>query len=305
MLSTTFNRAWVGLLAVAIPAFAVSPGRPGTLNFLEGKVSVNGQEVTSKSIGAADVPSGSILRTETGKAELLLTPGVFLRLGSDSEIRVVSSGLMDTRISVNRGVALLEANDVRKENRIQIATPGLNSTVKDEGLYRFDATRPSVAVFKGKAEVRQGDEKVDVKKGKEVVASDAPLEAQKFDIKEAKKSDELYQWSNLRSKYLAEASAATAQRVLMQPSIWAGSGWYWNPWLRTYSWLPSGSAFYSPFGYGFYSPWSYSRPMYMAPRYRMHPRMRGPMMRPRMGPRMSPRPSGPRRPAVNMGRVPL
>ena len=291
---------WVALAAVAIPAFAAVPGRPGTLNFLEGKVLVDGREVTSKSIGAADVSAGSVLRTENGKAELLLTPGVFLRLGRDSEVRMISSGLMDTRVAVNRGVAMLEATDVRKENRIHITSSGLNSAIKDEGLYRFDAGRSSVAVFNGKAEVRQGDEVVDVKKGKTVVASEAPLKVEKFDTKDAKKSDELYQWSNLRSKYLADASAATAQRVIVQPGLWSGAGWYWNPWMRTYSWLPSGSAF-SPFGYGFYSPWSYSAPMYMGPRYRYQPRMRGPIG----GPRPMPRPTGPRRPPVNMGRVPL
>jgi len=288
------------MVALAMPVFAAAPARPGTLNFLEGKVLVDGRELSSKSVGAADVPAGSVLRTESGKAEVLLTPGVFLRVGSNSEIRMISSGLMDTRIAVNRGVAMLEATDVRKENRIQIASSGLNSAIKDEGLYRFDAGNSSVSVFKGKAEVRQDDETVEVKKGKAVVASDAPLKVEKFDTKEAKNTDELYQWSNLRSKYLADASAATAQRVILQPSLWAGSGWYWNPWMGTYSWLPSGSAF-SPFGYGFYSPWSYSAPMYMTPRYRLQPRMRAPVGRPGM----MPRPSGPRRGPVNMGRVPL
>ena len=134
-------------------------------------------------------------------------------------------------------------------------------------------------MFKGKAEVRQDDETVEVKKGKAVVASDAHFKVEKFDAKEAKDTDELYQWSNLRSKYLADASAATAQGVSLQPSLWAGSGWYWNPWMGTYSWLPSGSAF-SPFGYSFYSPWSYSAPMYMTPRYRLQPRMRVPIGRP-------------------------
>lgn len=276
--------ALVAMVALAMPSFAAAPARPGTLNFLEGTVLVDGRELTSKSIGAADLSAGSVLRTESGKAEVLLTPGVFLRVGSDSEIRMISSGLLDTRIAVSRGVALLEATDVRKENRIQIASSGLNSAIKDEGLYRFDTRDSSVSVFKGKAEVRQDDETVEVKKGKAVVASDAPLKVEKFDAKEAKDTDELYQWSNLRSKYLADASAATAQRVSLQPSLWAGSGWYWNPWMGTYSWLPSGSAF-SPFGYSFYSPWSYSAPMYMTPRYRLQPRMRVPIGRPGMMPR--------------------
>ena len=251
---------------------------------------MDGRDITAKSVESIDfLKPGSVLQTRTGRAEVLLSPGVFLRVGHDSEIKMISSGLLDTRIQVDRGVTLLEATDLQKENNIQIAASGLNTTLKDEGLYRVDANRSSVSVFNGKAEVRQGDDKAEVKKGKTVVASDSPLQVEKFDRNEAKKSDELYQWSSLRSKYLADSSAVMAQRVLLQPSLWSGSGWYWNPYMGTYSWLPGANAFYSPFGYGFYSPWSYSRPMIVAPRYGVYPRAR------MGGYRMHPRSSAPRR----------
>lgn len=300
MVLQTFRLQCVAILAFAIPAFATAPARPGTLNFVEGQVFVDGRDITTQSVGSTNLNPGSVLRTESGKAEVLLTPGVFLRLGSNSEVRMVSAGLMDTRIQVDRGVTLLEATDLQKENKIQIAAAALNTTLKDEGLYRVDANRSSVAVFDGKAEVRQGDERVEVKKGKTVVASDTPLKVEKFDRNEAKKTDELYQWSSLRSKYLAGASAVMAQRVLVRPSLWYGSGWYWDPYMRTYSWLP-GSAYYSPFGYGFYSPWRYSAPIIVAPRYGVAPRYRvAPRSRayPRGGmesPGMHPRSAGPRR----------
>lgn len=266
-----FGIGFVAALGAALPALAALPARPGTLNFVEGNVLVDGRPLTSNTIGAANVPAGSVLRTGNGKAEVLLTPGVFLRVGSNSEVRMIQSGLMDTRIQVDRGVALLEANDLHKENNIRIAAAGLNAAIKDEGLYRFDAENDSVAVFKGKAEVRQDDETVELKKGRTVLAApDAELKVEKFDVGEAKKTDELYQWSNLRSKYLAQASAVMARRVVGQPGLWSGAGWYWDPWMRSYSWLPSRSAFSSPFGYGFYSPWSYyTRPVYVVPRYGM------------------------------------
>jgi hypothetical protein len=272
---------YAGLAALAIPAIAAIPASPGTVNFIEGQVSVDGREATSNSIGSSGLREGSVLRTGRGKAEVLLTPGVFLRVGNNSEIRMLSAGLMDTRIAVQRGTAMVEATDVRKENNIQLATAGLHAAIKDEGIYRIDADTDSVAVFKGKVEIREGDEKVEAKKGKTVTASgeEAPLTVQKFDVDEAKKTDDLYQWSNQRSKYLADATAATAQRVILQPSLWSGPGWYWNPWMSTYSWLPRGDAFYSPFGYGFYSPRYYTRPIYVVPRYRSYPRMRGPVMR--------------------------
>jgi hypothetical protein len=295
MFTKALSFGWVALVGVAIPALAAVPARPGTINFIEGKVLVDGQDVTSQSNGSASVPVGSVLRTQSGKAEVLLSPGIFLRLDSNSEVRMDAAGLLDTRITINRGAAMLEASDLKKENNIQIASAGLNAAIKDEGLYRFDTQTGYVAVFDGKAEVREGDEKVEIKKGKTVAASgdNAELKVEKFDVKEAKKTDELYQWSSLRSKYLADASEATARRVIVQPGLWAGSGWYWNPYFGTYSWLPSRGSYFSPFGYGFYSPFYYSRPRYIVPRYRVGPR-----------PGYGVQPMTPRHPRMGVGRGP-
>jgi hypothetical protein len=268
-----FTLRFVASLGLTLPVLAAIPGRPGTVNYVEGQVSVDGQDLGTSSIGSAELKRGAVLRTGSGKAEVLLTPGVFLRLGSNSEMRMTSSGLLDTRVVLDRGVALLEATDVDKDNNIEIADGTLNTLIEKKGLYRFDSDRSSISTFDGKAEVRLGDEKVEVKKGKEVVAGDGALKVEKFDRGEAKETDELYKWSKLRSKYLSEASVATAQRILVQPGGWYGSGWYWNPFMRTYSWLPAGSAYYSPFGYGFYSPWSAYSPIYIVPRYRTHPRV--------------------------------
>jgi hypothetical protein len=272
------------LLGLATVAYAAAPAHPGTINYLEGQLSIDDRTLTSDSIGSKDLQPGSTLKTGSGKAEVLLTPGVFLRVGNNSEIRLTAAGLTDTRVEVDRGTVLLEATEVHDENHIQISHASLISNIEKEGLYRFDADRASVAVFDGKAEVRQGDQKVELKKGKQVVAGNSPLRVEKFDRDAAKESDQLYQWSSLRSKYLAEASAATAQRIIVEPRGWYGPGWYWDPWWRTYSWLP-GAAFYSPFGYRFYSPWAWS--YYGGPRYYGHGWNHGYRGRPypRVGPR--------------------
>jgi len=48
---------------------------PGTLNYVEGQVSLGSQPLNSKSIGSAVLESGQSITTENGKAEVLLTPG--------------------------------------------------------------------------------------------------------------------------------------------------------------------------------------------------------------------------------------
>lgn len=275
----------VAILGLALPALGAIAAHPGTINYVEGSVSINGEAVTPSSIGSADLTQGAVLKTDSGKAEVLLTPGVFLRVGNHSEVRMVSSGLTDTRVALDRGVALLEATEVHKENNIQVASKALNTTVEKKGLYRFDADRSAVSVFDGKAKVFQGDSAVEVGKGRQVVANNTGLLAkpEKFDRDEARNTDELYKWSNLRSMYLSEESAATAQRIVVEPGGWFGSGWYWNPWWHSWSWIPAGNAFYSPFGYGFYSPWSAWSPVYVVPRYRVHPSIGATAVRPSFG----------------------
>jgi hypothetical protein len=86
------------------------------------------------------------------------------------------------------------------------------------------------------------------------------LKPQKFDRHE---TDDLFAWSKLRSQYLAEANASSAQTVLVSnPGWWAGTGWYWNPWYSTWSFMPGTGYLYNPWGFGFYSPsyWRYYNP---------------------------------------------
>ena len=47
MFARNTQLGWRALVGLSIPAYAVAPARPGTLNFIEGKVSVDGREVTS------------------------------------------------------------------------------------------------------------------------------------------------------------------------------------------------------------------------------------------------------------------
>jgi hypothetical protein len=52
--------------------------RPGTINYVEGQATINGQMLTAKSVGSAEVAQGQTVSTTNGKVEILMTPGVFL-----------------------------------------------------------------------------------------------------------------------------------------------------------------------------------------------------------------------------------
>jgi hypothetical protein len=121
----------LGLVAViagcAVASAAVSP-YPGSLNYIEGDVSLNGSALQPSAVGQSIVQEGQVLATAHGRAEFLLTPGVFLRLDHDSAVRMESPSLTDTRVRLVRGSAMVEAAGIEKgfvrKTRGLIQAPG-------------------------------------------------------------------------------------------------------------------------------------------------------------------------------------
>src|SRR5579885_2074202 len=124
---------------------------PGTLNYFEGRASIDGQHLTSKAPGSTSLSPNQVLSTENGKAEVLLIPGTYLRLGDDTSIRMVSPSITDTRFEVQHGEAMLEVDEFHKQNNITVMQNGGTAQIQQKGLYRFNADHDSVAVYDGKA----------------------------------------------------------------------------------------------------------------------------------------------------------
>jgi len=101
---TTAAGTWLLAALMAIPAWSAEVGSnqrtamPGTLNYVEGEASMNGEGLNAKSVGVADLQNGEVLETGNGKAEILLTPGVYLRLGSNSSVKMISTNLTIPRL---------------------------------------------------------------------------------------------------------------------------------------------------------------------------------------------------------------
>jgi hypothetical protein len=237
-----------GLVAAAQGGMA----QPGTINYTEGQVSINGQAI--RAARNTTLQPGQMLQTQDGKAEMLMTPGVFLRLNNHSQARLVSASITDTRIELLQGEAMVEAAQVEMANNLSIADAGYVTQIDKRGIYEFNADAPRVAVYGGEATVNANGHSVNVKKGHQValVAQNEKLKTQSFDINNA---DSLYSWSRLRSEYMAEANMSSAQTILVSnPGWFGGTGWYWNPYFSSWAFVPGGGYFYSPFGFGFYSP---------------------------------------------------
>lgn len=243
------------LCAPVALAQTANPAVPGTINYIEGSASLDGRVLNQRAVGSAQLAPGQVLQTANGRAELLLTPGVFLRVGENSTVRMISPSLLNTQVELARGRADIEVDQIRSLNNIQVTEAGTNTRLLKDGLYAFDADKGSVRVFKGEAEVLEkngdGQKLVKVKGDHQVeVAANEPIKSVSFDRNQAE--DALYNWSSLRSQYMAEANLNLASQYagygVMAP------GWYWNAGLWGYTWLPGDGLLWSPFGWGFYSP---------------------------------------------------
>ena len=244
-------------LSASALAQNANPASPGTINYIEGSASIEGRQLNSNSVGHEALERGQYLATTDGKVEVLLTPGIFLRLDKDTTIQMVSPDLTHTEIKLERGRADVEVDQIFTQNHILIDQQRGQTQLLKSGLYAFNADIGTVRVISGEASVFPGAnlssdvKSIKLKSHRELALNNDAFKPQKFDKDHAQ--DDLYSWSSLRSQYLGQANIDLA-------SDYAGSagfdpGWYWAGGPYGYTWLPGSGLFWNPFGYGFYSPY--------------------------------------------------
>jgi len=248
------------------------PARPGSVNYVEGQAAIGPNALGAASIGTVELAKDQTLTTQTGKAEILLTLGVLLRLADNSAVKMVSPELANTEVEIVKGRALVEAVYVPKDSNIRVDQNGASARLLKDGLYDFDADHSQVRVFKGEADVRAGNQEIKLRdKRMASITAGGPMKAEGFETRQYE--DDFYRWSALRSGFLSEASVDAA-RAYIGPGPgwytpgWAGLGWYWDPWFGVYTFIPADGILYSPFGWGFYSPiFVYRSPFFYGPHY--------------------------------------
>lgn len=246
---------------LALPAFAApripgpmtrGPAQIGAINYIEGQATLDGQALNQNSIGTA-MQAGQTIATQNGKAEILLTPGVFLRLDNGSAVRMDSPGLANTALTLMQGRAMVEVDEIHNANNITISEAGFPVRLVKKGLYDFDLNTGLVRVFNGQADVTAGKKTFEIDGGHELALNQPKLKEHGFNKKSSE--DEFYRWVSLRASYLAEANVSEARMYVTGGPGWYGPGWYWNPWYDAYTWIPGDGIFWGPFGWGFFSPW--------------------------------------------------
>jgi hypothetical protein len=237
-------------IALSVPAMGDAPAQrgpanPGTINYVEGQASIGNQQLGDHAAGEAILHANQTLTTDNGKVEVLLTPGVFARLGDNSALKMVSPDLTRTQLDVEHGQTMVEVARIFPQNNLLFNLNGATIKIQKTGLYDFNADQAQFFVFNGQAMVQEGDHRTKVKGGHEVNLNAPKLKTEKFNEKRFEKDDALFQWSSLRSAYLAEANVNEAPVYLTAGSGygwygpgWAGADWYWDPWFDCYTFIP-------------------------------------------------------------------
>jgi hypothetical protein len=245
------------LLATSAMAQMAISAKSGLVSYIEGRVLLGQEEVALKLGGRlTEMKPEDTLKTEEGRAEVLLTPGVILRLGENSSVKMIANRLEDTRVQLTSGTAVVEATEMDKAHSVTLLVGQAAVGLRKMALFALDA-ETGIKMYKGEAQVIAGGNAQILREGR-LMSATGPFATAKFD-KDA--TDPLYRWANRRSEMLAMANIASAKS--MQRGLSGGSGlgmgylqggWMYNPYFGMFTYLPLSGLMRSPFGFFYYSP---------------------------------------------------
>jgi hypothetical protein len=195
----------LGVTAVVCSAQIVTSAHSGTLYYFEGDVSVDGAPVQSNTGRFKEMKEQSVLCTGRGRAEVLLTPGVFLRIGESSVIRMLDNRLVSTRIEILSGNVIVESEDSLmsvKDSPVTLIYRDYAIQLAKYGLVQIGLAPAHMKVYEGEALVSTANDRATVRKGRQLSLSAAIL-AERFNDRVG---DDLYLWARNRSESISAAN---------------------------------------------------------------------------------------------------
>lgn len=237
----------------------VISAKAGGVNETDGSITVRRADGTSGHlIKGDDLNIGDQVWTDTsGKAEVLLNPGSFMRVGPETAFEFTSTSLDDLRLKIGSGSAIFEviADD---DFRVTVLMPRTAMAFTRSGVYRVDILpdrSSKVSVYKGKVYFGQ-DGKTVIKSGRSATIAGINADVQKFDKGDR---DGLTTWSKDRAKELAKANASLQRNAMRSTlvnsfnrgwNLYDSFGlWVFNPSRRYWCFMPFGTGWGSPYGY--------------------------------------------------------
>lgn len=264
LMVSSFLVAAAAMAGVAVAQSAadkyIISAKAGGINYVEGSVvSLTQDGVGSRAFKGDRLEVEERLQTgANSRAEVLLNPGSYVRLGSNAELSIVDDSLDNLRLRVSRGAAMFEIF-ATKDFTVSVVTDGGDVVLSRSGIYRVNASHAGttkVEVFEGRASL-SSNRSVSAGSGKALSVSAGSSSVSQFD---RKKLDGLAQWSKDRGRSLAEATATLRNRDVRNVLISSFNMGRWNMWDTFGLWvydIRRGGFCFLPFGYGWNSPYGF------------------------------------------------
>lgn len=248
------------IAAAAGDKYVIS-AKAGGVNLVSGTVGVVRESGSGYLLKGDSLEIGDRVSTgQDGKAEILMNPGSYLRLGPNSAFEFKTTNLDDLQIRLDAGSAIFEVF-ATPDFVVTVNTPKTKLTLIDSGIYRIDVGSTGIgtlSVWKGKAQIGD-DAAAIIKSGREGTLNGGEVAITKFDRGD---KDEFETWSKERAKELAKVTArlprTNVRTALMrsflgrQWDMYNSFGvWVYDPFSRSNCFLPFGWGWGSPYGYGF------------------------------------------------------
>jgi hypothetical protein len=186
--------------AAPLAAQPVIGARAGVVSFAIGKVYLDNQPIDISATHFPEVKENSVLRTEGGRAEVLLNPCAVLRLDGDSSFRMIDGSLLEPRMELMAGSAVADIAGIRKGSEVRLKLGGAMVEMARQGTYRFDYSPALLKVYGGRALVDRSGGKAELAVGRTLAFDTAAPE--KFDVRGG---DGLDLWNHQRAIVLARA----------------------------------------------------------------------------------------------------
>jgi FecR protein len=236
--------------------------KAGVLNYVEGQPLVFDQDLKAgKPLAArSQVRMGDRIETkETDRLEILLNPGSYLRLGPNSQLRVLNTDFGSMQFELARGTLILESVTFNKKvHALSVSTPSGDVVLLKDGLYRIEVVpeqNVEVLVHKGKLRwLKDAKEVAVLTSGKRFSLGAPPVGGEAQYVKlNRKEADVLDLWSRRRAEFLVAANSRLSAWQLGSVSQSYGyslrGGWLYNPFFNCYTFVPFDGSFGSPYGF--------------------------------------------------------
>jgi hypothetical protein len=182
----------------------------GVVHFFEGVVSLDGQPLEHKAATFPAMNSDSTLRTEKGRAELLLTPGVLLRLDEKSAIRLTANSLAATEVEFLQGSAILDSTEAPGVPPVVLTYMHCRIRFPKPGVYRIDSDTGVLQAYSGQLEVSGTNGKTAAVDTSKLYFFELEALTNKFG---EPNEDEFYDWARGRADAISAENQLAAQSI--------------------------------------------------------------------------------------------